>query len=309
MIQRKKINDMKKTSVGTVVVRTDVSRDNNTQISKNKPHAPVSVLVKKTNTPKPSTTHQLFQPPVTNTTPVTPSSPISFKKVIRRILTVGIIFGIMYSISLLSYHGIIHVTQKNQSGTISDVFTAVPKERFTGGEKKIPYYTYISNISISDETQLLSPDIFGRVRSTLPPDAIVSSEFIFIARSETNQEVIGIIFFKKQDIQNYVRSYLLVKDYDNILHSLKNLSITPVTTENYQEGVMETVPVKVMFDFTASGNKDLQTLSSLVTDKNIFSCHEILQSIPEISVDKCGVFPFWYKKMPQNPKFIRIITK
>jgi hypothetical protein len=73
--------------------------------------------------------------------------------------------------------------------------------------------------------------------------------------------------------------------------------------------ITSSIPVQIRADIFGTGDRELSDLPDLVIGKDTYTCREILQNIREINIDKCTVFPFWYKKMPQNPKFIRIITK
>lgn len=301
MTERKKISDIKKTSA-PIKPRADILRREKIE----KPILKqVNIQLQKTSSKLEPLNIQKKESPHLSK----PIKIISITTWLKWFSITGFFFGIMYIVLLFAYHGNIYVQPKPQQVSISEIFTAVPKESFTGNEKTIPYYIHISDIQLDDEATLDSPEIFERLQSVLPSDVIVLPDYLFIGQTgHVNEKFVSIIFFKKQDVENYIYTHLISPDYKSVIRNIKNIQFTPQQPVT-QITLRSFFPVRFSVDFYAEGDTLLDRLPSMVSGQDIHMCREILQKVKEINVDKCTVFPFWYNKIPKNPKFIRIITK
>jgi hypothetical protein len=304
MIERKKMNDIKKPSA-RIIPPADILPTKKIP----KPIPQYTVIQPKQIYQQPLPPNIPIREPVKPVPPRKPAKVIPVTTWLKWFSITGIVLGIVYVVSLFAYHGTVHVELRSQQVSTSEVFTAVPKENFTGNEKTLPFYVYVSDISLSDETGLFSPQIFEQLRSALPPDAITSPEYLFIGQIDNvDEKFVSIIFFKKQDVENYIYTYLAPRDYRSGAPNIKNIQIISQVPIG-QLASRNFFPVRFSMDFYTEADLALNTLPSMITDQDIHTCREILQKVKEINVDKCTVFPFWYSKIPKNPKFIRIITK
>lgn len=232
-----------------------------------------------------------------------------FFKFTKRAILVAMVGLIGWIASSLWYHGQVYITIKKQVGKIDENFTAVPKELFTGSEKTLPYYTYTDEPSEAQFDNIPSQALLDSLYSKLPPDAVTDASFVFTIPIKDTQKIQnGIIFFKKSDIEIYLNTFVLDKTYKNILQDVSQVQIATITPINYQL-IQSNFSIHLVSDFKASGNINTKTINLKVVELDRFTCKEILQSIPEITVDKCRIIPFWYHKMPKNPLFIKIKDK
>ena len=197
-------------------------------------------------------------------------------------------------ISLLSYHAKVTVTNKQQNLSVDKQITVVASDVFLGNSHTLPYYRYIIDKS--------EPVSYDQLKYILPPETISHESLIF--SSDTKQEV---VFFKKSDIVQFLEEQYIDTSYHNRIVDIHALTITRSLSTPYTSG--DNFIINLSGPFTAKSFWDTTTLAPLLTDLDKYMCKEKAAIITEINVDKCTVFPFWYSKIPKNPKFIRIITK
>jgi hypothetical protein len=216
-----------------------------------------------------------------------------WKKIFITLILIFFICVVLYVLSLLSYHAKVTITPQKQNLSLNTSVAAVPIGSFSGQLDMIPYYRYITSNNVLQS--------YEQMLHVIPDDAITDPEYMFLSDTER-----GIIFFKKSDIIYYLEKKYIDHSYQNRVININQITIKPtqgITPYNHD------FTVQIQGPFTAESvwNKEVLTNSLLGVDKYI--CKEKAVYIPEINIDKCTVFPFWYKKIPKNPQFVRIIVK
>lgn len=230
-----------------------------------------------------------------------------FKKAVLRIFLVVIAGLTVYFASEFLYHGTVVVQVRKQVLDNNIKISIVPNVQFSNSQGTLPYYVYVSDRVVTPEALVQEKDyLMSLLQIKLPQDAVLAPEYMFITNQEESR--LSTIFFKKTDIVFFLEHNKIDTTYRNKITDIKNLAITLDTPiGNTPTGGI--LSATLLGDFVAKGILSEPQIISSITGSDTHSCTQILQGIPEITVDKCHIFPPWYKNLPKNSTFIRLIVK